>query len=246
MIRTLLLEALWGAVRHHAPAAPKSLLNLHFPKPSAAVHARSNTPLMLAGQCGWDPLLTAKKIQDQLMEEWRDQFTTAVTPRGALAFRLSDSFIWSHATEAVRQWLPEAIRQAIASHSTAAPPPVLPSELRHTIQLSIIHLDGALLMLANNQPNNAAGHGEISSWHLPHSPSNPHRTPLLSLLLLLPEHLAQHSLQVAMWQLIQQFNSYRSEHPIVGKDGVAPQAVAGSLALLREVLRLVEHPELSS
>ena len=253
MIRTLILEALWAAVCNHSPAAPKSSLNLYFPKPSAAIHARSNTPLMLAGHDGLEPMLVAKKIQAQLAEEWEDQFSTAVTPRGALAFRLSDSYIWSHATEGVRRWLPEAINQAIASRGAAASSPLLPSELFQTLQLSITHLDGVLLLLASQKlPRTTNDDGLSDGWHLPPSPSNSLLTPLLGSLLLLPEHLAQEgtlpgqSFKVAIQHLLQQFNNYRSANPILGGERATQEAVAGSFALLLEGLRLVGDLELCS
>lgn len=241
IVRTTILEALWQAAQSAVPTASALCLNLYFPKPSATIHARSNTPLILAGQHGGDPQLIAKRIKEQLMEGWGNQFSTTITTRGTLAFQLTDSYIWSHVAESVQQELPNAITEATQAAIA------LSFDLLQTIELAIIHLDGVMVLLAEQGfLTNAEDSFNISSM----SPSShPPLTPLLCSLLVLPEYLAQATgsskqplFAAAMQHLLQTFNSYRAIHPLLSKknDGFSFQAMVGSFILLMECLCLVE------
>jgi len=245
MIRTLILEALRLAVEPSIPAAAASSLNLYFPKPSAGIHARSNTPLILASHHGGNPVILAQKIQERLMEGWRDQFTVTVTVRGTLAFRFSDSFIWNHGAESVLVELPKAIKQAQHACGGTTGLLVLPNELRDALQLTITHLEGAMMMLAE-QPLRAIP--ECDTGSLPPPKHSDHRlTPLMSMLLVFPEYIAQESTRpqpqfaAAVHHLLQTFNSYRAAHPILGgkEDPLVLKVKLDSLCLLTGALRMV-------
>lgn len=240
MVRTSILEALWQATQATVPAASALCLNLYFPKPSATIHARSNTPLILAGQHGGDPKLIAQKIKEQLIEKWGKQFSTTITTRGTLAFQLTDSYIWDNVAESVQQKLPIVIREATQAAIT------LPPDLLQTIELAIIHLNGVMLLLAEQGLlTNAQDSSTISSIA---SSSNPSLTPLLCSLLLLPEYLVQATapskqplFEAAIRHLLQEFNRYRAKNPLLSKknDPLSFQAVVGSFILLMESLCLV-------
>lgn len=252
MVRTIILEALWQVTRHVVPTASPLCLNLYFPKPSATIHARSNTPLIVAARQGGDPTLIAQNMKERLMEEWGNQWSVTVTMRGTLAFRLTDVYIWSHVTESVEQWLPEAIIQASQAGDTIIGLP-LPNDLLQSIQLTITHLDGAMMLLAEQGlTTGTEGSSRISSLA---PSSHPPLTPLLCSLLLLPEYVAQATgsskqqlVEAAIQHLLQTFNSYRAATPLLSNaaDAQKFQTVVGAFGLLRESLRLLQRAAQSS
>ncbi|MBK8912023.1 MAG: hypothetical protein IPM61_11935 [Chlorobi bacterium] len=234
MVQQFLARAIRQEVERCFPAFSSAPVNVSIGKAGGPFQATSNVPLKLsaaaAGAQG-----VAQTLQQSLADHWGDWFTTAISHRGALRFRLAEQAVLTWAGPSIAESLPQAIARAkiLASSGSIHHVDEADSELICPLWLAITHLDGVLEFLGRLNPAaEPEPAGNASAIALP--PAIPSSLSiLLCSLALLPDRIGaaksrQQRLE-AIAEPIQQFNTHRASHPLLP----AGESSGGAAALQR-------------